>query len=223
MRSIRSPSMACLSPFPVFLILLLLSTRMTSEANLGSATSSSSVPLYLAMASMPSPELDRHSLVEALLGYGGYNEITDLLVNLTSMAEEIGRLAMEEAGPGYGLTLLAPNDEALSGLTAEQLADPNLPERLLHYHLVAEYLTEESMYVRARRLGKVEYSTLLVPLTVRAEEADGAVKVVGGGGSSGHVVDADIYADGRVSVQGIDGVLFPPAPAASRRGDRENY
>ncbi|OWM72574.1 hypothetical protein CDL15_Pgr013042 [Punica granatum] len=171
-------------------------------------------PAYHAMASTPSPELDGHSLVkglvEALLGYGGYNEITDLLVNLTSVADEIGRLAMEEARPHYGLTLLAPNDEALSALGPQQLEDPNFPERLLYYHLIAGFLTEESMYVHARRHGKVKYETLLVPLMVHVEEADGTVKVVEGGGSWGHLVDADIYADGRVSVQGIDGVLFPP-------------
>ncbi|KAK4761228.1 hypothetical protein SAY87_006121 [Trapa incisa] len=199
--------------FPVVLVFLLTSTRMASGEGGGSVP-----PMYMAMASLASPDLSLRNfvdgLVEALLGYGGYGEITDLLVNLTSTADEIGRLALEAAGRGggggYGLTLLAPNDEALAALTAEQLADPNLPERLLHYHLIAEYLTEESMYVSARRLGKVEYSTLQVPLTVKAVEADGTVKVVGGGGSSGHVVDADIYADGRVSVQGIDGVLFPP-------------
>ncbi|KAF4369067.1 hypothetical protein F8388_013396 [Cannabis sativa] len=42
-----------------------------------------------------------------------------------------------------------------------------------------------------------------------AQEADGSVKF-GHGDSQAYLFDPDIYTDGRISVQGIDGVLFPP-------------
>ena len=42
-----------------------------------------------------------------------------------------------------------------------------------------------------------------------AQEADGSVKF-GQGDGSAYLFDPDIYTDGRISVQGIDGVLFPP-------------
>lgn len=38
--------------------------------------------------------------------------------------------------------------------------------------------------------------------------ADGSVKF-GQGEGSAYLLDPDIYTDGRISVQGIDGVLFP--------------
>ena len=41
-----------------------------------------------------------------------------------------------------------------------------------------------------------------------AQEADGSMKFEQGDGS-GYLFDPDIYTDGRISVHGIDGVLFP--------------
>ncbi|KAK9279740.1 hypothetical protein L1049_013422 [Liquidambar formosana] len=143
--------------------------------------------------------------IQTLLHYGGYNEMADILVNLTSLATEMGRLVSE----GYVLTVLAPNDEAMAKLTAEQLSETGAPEEIMYYHLIPEYQTEESMYNAVRRFGKVKYDTLRLPHKVAAEEADGSVKF-GQGDGSAYLFDPDIYTDGRISVQGIDGVLFPP-------------
>ncbi|XP_076895468.1 fasciclin-like arabinogalactan protein 16 [Bidens hawaiensis] len=142
--------------------------------------------------------------IHTLLHYGGYNELADILVNLTSLATEMGRLVSE----GYVLTVLAPNDEAMAKLTTDQLSDPGAPEQIMYYHLIPEYQTEESMYNSVRRFGKVQYDTLRLPHKVVAEEADGSVKF-GSGEGSAYLFDPDIYTDGRISVQGIDGVLFP--------------
>ncbi|CAK9160848.1 unnamed protein product [Ilex paraguariensis] len=150
--------------------------------------------------------------IQTLLHYGGYNEMADILVNLTSLATEMGKLVSE----GYVLTVLAPNDEAMAKLTTDQLSEPGAPEQIMYYHLIPEYQTEESMYNSVRRFGKVRYDTLRVPHKVLAEEADGSVKF-GQGEVSAYLFDPDIYTDGRISVQGIDGVLFPveeKAPAA---------
>ncbi|XP_027346345.1 fasciclin-like arabinogalactan protein 15 [Abrus precatorius] len=143
--------------------------------------------------------------IQTLLLYGGYNEMADILVNLTSLATEMGRLVSE----GYVLTVLAPNDEAMAKLTTEQLSEPGSPEQIMYYHLIPEYQTEESMYNAVRRFGKVRYDTLRLPHKVVAEEADGSVRF-GRGDGSAYLFDPDIYTDGRISVQGIDGVLFPP-------------
>ncbi|KAL3536001.1 hypothetical protein ACH5RR_004462 [Cinchona calisaya] len=153
--------------------------------------------------------------IQTLLHYGGYNELADILVNLTSLATEMGRLVSE----GYVLTVLAPNDEAMAKLTTDQLSEPGAPEQIVYYHLIPEYQTEESMYNAVRRFGKVKYDTLRLPYKVVAEEADGSVKF-GQGEGSAYLFDPDIYTDGRISVQGIDGVLLPPeetklAPKAS--------
>ncbi|CAN4109433.1 unnamed protein product [Withania somnifera] len=153
--------------------------------------------------------------IQTLLHYGGYNELADILVNLTSLATEMGRLVSE----GYVLTVLAPNDEAMAKLTTDQLSEPGAPEQIMYYHLIPEYQTEESMYNSVRRFGKVKYDTLRLPHKVVAEEADGSVKF-GQGEGSAYLFDPDIYTDGRISVQGIDGVLFPleetkVAPVAS--------
>ncbi|KAK4480922.1 hypothetical protein RD792_011780 [Penstemon davidsonii] len=142
--------------------------------------------------------------IQTLLHYGGYNEMADILVNLTSLASEMGRLVSE----GYVLTVLAPNDEAMAKLTTDQLSEPGAPEQIMYYHLIPEYQTEESMYNSVRRFGKVKYDTLRLPHKVAAEEADGSVKF-GQGEGSAYLFDPDIYTDGRISVQGIDGVLFP--------------
>jgi hypothetical protein len=130
--------------------------------------------------------------------------MADILVNLTSLATEMSRLVSE----GYVLTVLAPNDEAMAKLTTEQLSEPGSPEEIMYYHIIPEYQTEESMYNAVRRFGKVRYDTLRLPHKVVAEEADGSVKF-GNGDLSGYLFDPDIYTDGRISVQGIDGVLFP--------------
>lgn len=148
--------------------------------------------------------------IETLLHYGGYNEMADILVNLTSIATEIGRLVSE----GYVVTVLAPNDEAMAKLTTDQLSEPGAPEQIMYYHLVPEYQTEESMYNAVRRFGKVKYDTLRLPHKVVAQEADGSVKF-GQGEGSAYLFDPDIYTDGRISVQGIDGVLFPPEETES--------
>ncbi|KAH7512278.1 hypothetical protein FEM48_Zijuj12G0073700 [Ziziphus jujuba var. spinosa] len=143
--------------------------------------------------------------IHTLLHYGGYNEMADILVNLTSLATEMGRLVSE----GYVLTVLAPNDEAMAKLTTDQLSEPGAPEQIVYYHIIPEYQTEESMYNAVRRFGKVRYDTLRLPHKVLAEESDGSVKF-GQGDGSAYLFDPDIYTDGRISVQGIDGVLFPP-------------
>ncbi|CAK7325159.1 unnamed protein product [Dovyalis caffra] len=142
--------------------------------------------------------------IETLLLYGGYNEMADILVNLTSLATEMGRLVSE----GYVLTVLAPNDEAMAKLTTDQLSEPGAPEQIIYYHVIPEYQTEESMYNAVRRFGKISYDTLRLPHKVVAEEADGSVKF-GHAENSAYLFDPDIYTDGRISVQGIDGVLFP--------------
>ncbi|GMY14392.1 fasciclin-like arabinogalactan protein 16 [Fagus crenata] len=143
--------------------------------------------------------------IHTLLHYGGYNEMADILVNLTSLATEMGRLVSE----GYVLTVLAPNDEAMAKLTTDQLSEPGAPEQIIYYHIIPEYQTEESMYNAVRRFGKIRYDSLRLPHKVVAQEADGSVKF-GQGDGSAYLFDPDIYTDGRISVQGIDGVLFPP-------------
>lgn len=179
------------------------------------------LPIYDAMA--PGPSLapapapgpggpHRHfdgesqvkDFIQTLLHYGGYNEMADILVNLTSLATEMGRLVSE----GYVLTVLAPNDEAMAKLTTDQLSEPGAPEQIIYYHIIPEYQTEESMYNAVRRFGKINYETLRLPHKVVAQEADGSVKF-GSGDGSAYLFDPDIYTDGRISVQGIDGVLFP--------------
>ncbi|TVU44689.1 hypothetical protein EJB05_04138 [Eragrostis curvula] len=168
----------------------------------------------IAPAPAPGPgsgkhHFDGHSqvkdFIQTLLLYGGYNELADILVNLTSLATEMGRLVSE----GYVLTVLAPNDEAMARLTTDQLSEPGSPENILYYHMIPEYQTEESMYNAVRRFGKVRYDTLRLPHKVTAREADGSVKF-GQGEGSAYLFDPDIYTDGRISVQGIDAVLLPP-------------
>ena len=63
-------------------------------------------------------------LIHTLLHYDGYNEMADILVNLTSLATKMGRLVLE----GYVLTVLAPNDEAMAKLTTDQLSELGAPE-----------------------------------------------------------------------------------------------
>ncbi|KAL3623464.1 Fasciclin-like arabinogalactan protein 17 [Castilleja foliolosa] len=168
----------------------------------------------LAPAPAPGPGGPRHhfdgesqvkDFIQTLLHYGGYNELADILVNLTSLASEMGRLVSE----GYVLTVLAPGDEAMAKLTADQLSEPGAPEQIIYYHLIPEYQTEESMYNSVRRFGTVKYDTLRLPHKMVTKEADGSVRF-GNGEGSGNLVDPDIYTDGRISVQGIDEVLFPP-------------
>ncbi|KAL5801980.1 hypothetical protein ACOSQ3_033612 [Xanthoceras sorbifolium] len=180
------------------------------------------LPIYAAMAPGPSlapapapgPGGPHHhfngekqvkDFIQTLLHYGGYNEMADILVNLTSLATEMGRLVSE----GYVLTVLAPNDEAMAKLTTDQLSEPGAPEQIIYYHVIPEYQTEESMYNSVRRFGKISYDTLRLPHKVVAQEADGSVKF-GHADVSAYLFDPDIYTDGRISVQGIDGVLFPP-------------
>ncbi|RDX91791.1 Fasciclin-like arabinogalactan protein 16, partial [Mucuna pruriens] len=196
--------------------------RLKKPAPPTPAGSPPALPIYDAMAPGPSlapapapgPGGPHHhfngekqvkDFIQTLLHYGGYNEMADILVNLTSLATEMGRLVSE----GYVLTVLAPNDEAMAKLTTDQLSEPGSPEQIMYYHLIPEYQTEESMYNAVRRFGKVRYDTLRLPHKVTAQEADGSVKF-GHGDGSAYLFDPDIYTDGRISVQGIDGVLFPP-------------
>ncbi|KAI3809299.1 hypothetical protein L1987_25270 [Smallanthus sonchifolius] len=192
------------------------------------------LPIYSAMAPGPSlapapapgPGGPHHhfdgesqvkDFIQTLLKYGGYNEMADILVNLTNLATEMGKLVSE----GYVLTVLAPNDEAMAKLTTDQLAEPGAPEKIMYYHIVPEYQTEESMYNAVRRFGKVQYDTLHVPHKLVAQEADGSVKF-GDGEETAYLFDPDIYIDGRISVQGIDGVLFPsPAERNSKTTESE--
>ncbi|XP_027067217.1 fasciclin-like arabinogalactan protein 15 [Coffea arabica] len=196
--------------------------RLKKPASPAPAGSPPALPIYDAMAPGPSlapapapgpggphhhfdGEAQIKDFIQTLLHYGGYNELADILVNLTSLASEMGRLVSE----GYVLTVLAPNDEAMAKLTTDQLSEPGAPEQIVYYHLIPEYQTEESMYNAVRRFGKVRYDTLRLPHKVVAEEADGSVKF-GQGDGSAYLFDPDIYTDGRISVQGIDGVLMPP-------------
>ncbi|KAE9451246.1 hypothetical protein C3L33_16852, partial [Rhododendron williamsianum] len=185
------------------------------------------LPIYDAMAPGPSlapapapgpggphhhfdGEAQVKDFIQTLLLYGGYNEMADIMVNLTNLASEMGRLVSE----GYVLTVLAPNDEAMAKLTADRLAEPGAPEQIMYYHMIPEYQTEESMYNAVRRFGSVRYETLRLGQKVVATEADGSVKF-GEGEASAYLFDPDIFTDGRISVQGIDGVLFPAEEAAS--------
>ena len=143
--------------------------------------------------------------ISTLVGYGGYNEMADLLVNLTSLAPVLAKLVTE----GYRMTILAPNDEAMKELPIEQLAAPGAPELIIYYHIIPEYQTEESFYNAVRRFGQVSYQTLRESHKLVAEEEDGTV-VFGEGKDKAHLVDIDIFKDGRISVQGIDKVLSPP-------------
>ncbi|KAI7734092.1 hypothetical protein M8C21_007036 [Ambrosia artemisiifolia] len=195
--------------------------RLKKPAGPAPAGSPPALPVYdamapgpdLAPAPAPGPGGPRHhfdgesqvkDFIQTLLHYGGYNELADILVNLTSLATEMGKLVSE----GYVLTVLAPNDEAMAKLTTDQLTDQGAPEQIMYYHLIPEYQTEESMYNSVRRFGRVSYDTLRLPHKVLAEEADGSVKF-GQRDESAYLIDPDIYTDGRISVQGIDGVLFP--------------
>ncbi|KAF8732229.1 hypothetical protein HU200_016204 [Digitaria exilis] len=209
----------------------LTTTKATASSPLGAPPA---LPVWDAMAPGPSiapapapgpgsgkHHFDGHSqvkdFIQTLLLYGGYNELADILVNLTSLATEMGRLVSE----GYVLTVLAPNDEAMARLTTDQLSEPGSPENILYYHMVPEYQTEESMYNAVRRFGKVRYDTLRLPEKVTAREADGSVKF-GAGEGSAYLFDPDIYTDGRISVQGIDAVLFPPAADDGGRTTRSS-
>ncbi|CAA6658455.1 unnamed protein product [Spirodela intermedia] len=145
------------------------------------------------------------SFMDALVQYGGYGEMADVLVNLTAVAAEMGRLVAE----GYVLTVLVPSDEAMGRVAAgERLSEAGAPEKMVYYHLIAEYQTEESMYTAVRRWGKVSYETLRVPYRV--------------GGGAAYLVGPDIYTDGRISVQGIDAVLFPRRRRNGLRRRRRN-
>ncbi|XP_030449019.2 fasciclin-like arabinogalactan protein 17 [Syzygium oleosum] len=210
--------------------------RLKKPAPPAPAGSPPALPIYDAMAPGPSlapapapgpggPRGHFHGealvkdFIHTLLHYGGYNEMADILVNLTSLAVEMGRLVSE----GYVLTVLAPNDEAMAKLTTDQLSEPGAPEQIVYYHIIPEYQTEESMYNAVRRFGKVRYDTLRLPHKMVAQEADGSVKF-GQGDGSAYLFDPDIYTDGRISVQGIDGVLFPPeetAPASTTAAEKK--
>jgi hypothetical protein len=74
------------------------------------------------------------------------------------------------------------------------------------------------LYNAVRRFGKLSFPTLHDPLKLLAHEEDGTVVFTtsssssSSSSSSAHLVDIDIFTDGRISVQGIDKVLSPPPP-----------
>lgn len=171
----------------------------------------------LAPAPAPGPSSSHHwfdgesqvkDFIDTLFLFGGYSEMADILVNLTSLASELAKLVSE----GYRITVLAPNDEAMGKLTTDQLSEPGGPEHIVYYHIIPDYQTEESLYNAVRRFGKIKYDTLRVPHKLLSKQADGTV-VFGEGEEAAHLYDHDIYIDGRISVQGIDKVLFPPEQA----------
>lgn len=173
----------------------------------------------LAPAPAPGPSSGHHwfdgesqvkDFIDTLSLFGGYSEMADILVNLTSLASELAKLVSE----GYRITVLAPNDEAMGKLTTEQLSEVGAPEHIVYYHMIPDYQTEESLYNAVRRFGKIKYDTLRVPHKLLSKEADGTV-VFGEGEEAAHLYDNDIYIDGRISVQGIDKVLFPPQQAGT--------
>ncbi|KAG6541289.1 hypothetical protein Mapa_017342 [Marchantia paleacea] len=190
------------------------------EAKLVVAAASPSLPPALAPSIAPAPgpamgpstapwlgfgDDEVTTFISAMLRFGGYTEFAGLLVDLTSLGSEISKLV----NMGYKLTILAPDDKAWSGaLTEEQLSSQTALEDILHYHIITEYQTEESLYSTLRRMGKTHFSTLRVPHKLSAHEVDGQV-VFGEGDDAAGVFDHDIFADGRLSVQGIDRVMIP--------------
>ncbi|KAJ7546249.1 hypothetical protein O6H91_08G033200 [Diphasiastrum complanatum] len=169
----------------------------------------------LAPAPAPGPSAAHHHIygdvevadfVSALANYGGYSEIAELLVNLTTFAWDMGKLMNE----GRKFTLLAPNDHAIDHITAEQLNAPGGIDALLMYHVLSEYQTEESLYTTVKRVGKVTYSTLHVPHKITAREEDGTVQF-NEGEHAAVIFDQDIFTDGSISIQGISKVLQFPA------------
>ncbi|KAD4384800.1 hypothetical protein E3N88_24968 [Mikania micrantha] len=96
----------------------------------------------------------------------------------------------------------------MAKLNIDQLAEPCAPEKMMHYHIIPEYQTEDNMYSAIRRFGKIQYDTLHVPHKLVAQEANGSVRF-GNGDETAYLFDPDIYIDGRISVQEIHGVLFP--------------
>ncbi|KAL7107893.1 hypothetical protein ACP275_06G082200 [Erythranthe tilingii] len=203
-------------------------TNKLSKRNAISAPGGGATTIYKAKAPghspSPAPGGPHHHLdgekqvndfIQTLTFNGGYNEMAEILVNLTNLAAELGNLINE----GYAFTVLAPSDEAMAKLTTEQLSDSGAPERIVYYHIVPEYQTEESMYNAVRRFKTVSYGTLRLPHKIEAKEADGSVRF-GTGKDSGYLFDPDIYTDGRISVQGIDGVLFPPEESDHQNAKR---
>ncbi|KAL2623502.1 hypothetical protein R1flu_003707 [Riccia fluitans] len=145
------------------------------------------------------------TFIQALLQFGGYTEFAGLLVDLTSLGQQISKLV----NMGYRLTILAPDDKAWSNaLTDEQVSSQAALEEILHYHIITEYQTEESLYSTLRRTGKSHFATLRVPHKLVAREVDGLV-VFGEGEQAASVYDLNIFGDGRLSVLGIDKVLVP--------------
>ncbi|KAL3690670.1 hypothetical protein R1sor_004321 [Riccia sorocarpa] len=145
------------------------------------------------------------TFIQALLQFGGYTEFAGLLVDLTSLGQQISKLV----NMGYRLTILAPDDKAwFNALTDEQISSQTALEDILHYHIITEYQTEESLYSTLRRTGKSSFATLKVPHKLVAREVDGMV-VFGEGHNGAGVYDPYIFGDDRLSVLGIDKVLVP--------------
>ncbi|KAA8534608.1 hypothetical protein F0562_032133 [Nyssa sinensis] len=130
--------------------------RLKKSALLVPTGSPPILPIYAAMALGPSlaqtptpapapgPNEPHHhfdgesqvkDFIQTLLHYSGYNEMADILLNLTNLATEMGDLVSE----GYAITILAPNDEAMAKLTTDQLSEPRAPEQIMYYHIIPEY------------------------------------------------------------------------------------
>ncbi|WVZ61961.1 hypothetical protein U9M48_011766 [Paspalum notatum var. saurae] len=209
------------------LTLLLLTLAVIAAGCGGSATATATAP-----ASAPTSEGHRAhrrarvnnndtsgGFIRALLRRGGYAVLADALVNLTSVAAEMGRLASEGRDNNHGLTLLAPTDAAMAraglggGPAWHSRSSPPLDD-VLRSHLLRGLQTAEMVSLSVRWFRSVTYATLRAPLTVTAQAGSGSVPVVffgqGGYVNVAHLSDPDVYVYGNISVQGIDAVLFPP-------------
>ncbi|CAM6127032.1 unnamed protein product [Calypogeia fissa] len=160
------------------------------------------------------------TFVMALTSFGGYSEFAGLLVDLTSVGSEISRMI----NMGNRLTVLAPDDNAWkeANLTPDQLSSPTELEHILRYHILTEYQTEESLYTTLRRRGKTSFNTMHEQLALSAHEMDGLV-VFGENDMHCGVFDRDIYADGMISVQGVDKVLIPPKETEPTKSTDSKY
>ncbi|GFZ05983.1 FASCICLIN-like arabinogalactan protein 15 precursor [Actinidia rufa] len=96
---------------------------------------------------------------------GGYNEMADILVTLTNLSTEMGRLVSE------GCPVLAPNDEAMAKLSIEKIGELGSIDAIMYYHIVTEYQTEESMY-------NAEIDGVLFPVAAEKTVAAKIVKIV---------------------------------------------
>ncbi|AED90903.1 hypothetical protein AtNW77_Chr5g0088741 [Arabidopsis thaliana] len=81
-------------------------------------------------------------------------------------------------------------------------------KQIWYYHIIPEYQTEKSFYACVRRSGMIKFDTFYFPHMLSARETQRSIKF-GDGVWSGCLYDPDIYTDGKISIQGVGGVLFP--------------